>query len=218
MNFKRMYTVKNGGASGWTESTHTTFILSIEDDVLAMTVKAGRNPFPGEINTAFGRLISEYQAQYGTVEKYERAYPYRFTYQEGSSGRQTTFIEIDKGDGFPERKRLLDMSCFGKVGRMSLFVYDFLDLCVADGFFKVLDGNYVYDRESDEFGKDVEMMTIKPRITELEPGWTSCDGSASEIVSIYDIVREGEEPEEDPEEAEEADSADEESDNTEEPT
>jgi hypothetical protein len=189
-DFTRMYVIKNGAAGGWTNSTRTTFTLTVENDYLSMVVKDGRDPFTEEINTAFGHFIQDYEQENGKVELFQRVNPYRFTYRQGSSGCQTTFIEIDKGDGYPSRKRLLDQSCFGKCGSMCLFVYDFLDLCVADGFFTVGDGTYVYAAEEDEFGKELEMQVIRPRLTQYEDGWTQPGEIPDAIVSVHDIVRE----------------------------
>lgn len=73
---------------------------------------------------------------------------------------------------------------------MCLFVYDFLDLCVADGFFTVGDGTYVYAAEEDEFGKELEMQVIRPRLTQYEDGWTQPGEIPDAIVSVHDIVRE----------------------------
>lgn len=203
-NFRRMFVIKNGEAAGWTNSTRTTFVLSVEDNVLTMKVKSGRNPFTNEINTAFGLFLQEYAQEYGQLSTYKRTNPYRFVYQQGLSGRQTTYIELDTGDGFPKRKRLLDMSCFGKVWSMSLFVYDFTDLCVACKFFRVEDGKYVYDQSHDKIGKEIDMTVIRPRYIEHEDGWTQPGNYPEGVIDIHNVVREkpvdSEEPEEDEEE------------------
>lgn len=188
-DFKRMYVVENGAAGGWTDSTRTTFVLSVQDDYLSMVVKSGRNPFTEEVNTAFGRFIRDYEAENGKLETFKRVYPYRFVCREGSSGCQTTYIEIDTGDGYPSRKRLLDQSCFGKCGGICVFVYDMLDLCVTSGFFTVEDGTYVYAEDRDEFGKEVAMSTICPRLTQYEEGWAQPGEFPSTVMGIHDVVR-----------------------------
>lgn len=188
-NMRMMFKVNNGEASGWTDSTHTTFILSIEDNYLRTKVKSGRDPFPEEISTAFGRLLQAYEAETGEkVAVYERRHPYRFTFREGVSGCQTAFIEIDKGDGFPDRRCVTHQTCFGKTPGLSCFVYDFLDLCVVDGFLKVEDGAYVYPEADDEFAKVVDMKEILPRNTGEEEGWTY-PGSWPEKVVPLQVCR-----------------------------
>lgn len=189
-DFTMMFVIENGASGGWTSSTRTTFVLKVENDYLSMVVKSGRDPFTEEINTAFGRFIQAYEQENGKVEIFQRVNPYRFTYRQGSSGCQTTFIEVDKGDGYPMRKRLLDRSCFGKCGSMCLFVYDFLDLCVTEEFFKVEDGAYAYAEDGDEFGKEVEMKMVRPRLTQYEEGWAQPGEFPSTVVSIHNVVRE----------------------------
>lgn len=188
-NFTRMYVIKNGAAGGWTNSTRTTFTLKVESDYLTMTVVDGRDPFTSEINTAFGHFLQDYERENGKLEISKREHPYRFVYQQGRSGRQTAFIEVDHGNGYPSRRRLLDRSCFGKCGSMCLPVYDFLDLCVTNGFFTVEDGKYVYAAEQDKLGQELEMKTIYPRSTQHEEGWAQPGEFPSVVVSIYNTVR-----------------------------
>ncbi len=187
-NFTRMYVVKNGEAGGWTDSTRTTFTLTVKDNLLSMMVRSGRNPFMAEINTAFGSFIRDYERENGKVEIFRRVNPYRFIYRRGSSGCQTIFIEIDKGDGYPSRRRLLDQSCYGKCGSMCLFVYDLLDLCVASGSFTVENGAYSYAEDRDELGKELDMKVVGPRLTQYEEGWAQ-PGEFPSVVSIHDVVR-----------------------------
>lgn len=168
-NFKRLFVVKNGSVGGWSDSDQTSFIISVEDERLSIRRKSGRDMFAHEINTAFGRFIQEYEAEFGEkIALYKRHYPYRFCFRQGSSGCQDTFIEIDKGDGFPERKFIMHQSCFGKSAGLTCFVYDFLDLCVAADFFDIDDGKYNYAGED----IDYELTSVKPRLTWYENGWT----------------------------------------------
>ena len=180
-DFKRLFVVRNGASSGWTSSDRTSFIISVEGNFLYVKGKTGRDMFAHEINTAFGRFLEEYEKEFGEkVEVIERRHPYRFCYRQGSSGCQDTFIEINKGDGFPERKFLMHQSCFGKCSGFSCFVEDFLDLCVAGGFFSVEDGSYHYPGEDIEY----EMEVYRPRLVEYEDGWTNPWERPTEVVRL----------------------------------
>ncbi len=186
-DFKRLFVVRNGESNGWTSSTRTSFIISVEADELRVSWKSGRDMFAYEINTALGRFLKEYEAEYGEkVALYERRNPYRFCYRQGSSGCQDTYIEIDKGDGFPERKFLMHESCFGKCCGLKVFVYDFLDLCLAGHFLKAEDGFYTYT-EADDGNADCEMQVIKPRMVELEEGWTSPYVKSESVVYLRTV-------------------------------
>lgn len=199
MDFSRMFVV-NGVAAGWTEVSKAVFILSVVGDYLKLILKAGRDPFAYEVNTALGRFLEEYEAEYGPVERYQRSHPYRFAFSQGMSGRQDTFIEIDNGDGYPTRHHLMHESCYGKASDMGGFVYDYLDLCVVGGFFEIKDGCYRYIREEDKAADAVEMKVVKPRLTEYEEGWTSPYGYPKDVVYLK-VCREAPEPESDDEEA-----------------
>lgn len=173
-DFSRLFIIKNGERGGWTDSTRTSFVISVKDDKLTVAVKSGRDMYTSEINTAFGRFLKEYEAEFGEkIALYERRNRYRFCYREGSSGCQDTYIEIDTGDGFPVRKFIMHESCFGKNGGFDCYVYDFLDLCVASAsnFLTIEDGFYAYQDE--DANSEVEMQVIKPRLTDYEEGWTS---------------------------------------------
>lgn len=172
-NFSRLFVIKNGECGGWTSSTRTSFVISVENDGLSVKGKSGRDMYASEINTAFGRFLKEYEAEFGEkVALYERRNRYRFCFREGSSGCQDTYIEIDMGDGFPVRKFMMHESCYGKNGGFGCFVYDFLDLCIASKFLIVEDGFYVYPEDEDA-NSELEMQVIKPRLIEYEEGWTS---------------------------------------------
>ena len=175
-NMSRLYAIKDSGSySGWTTVDRTSFVISVKGDMLTVTKKSGRDMYPKEINTAFGRFLQEYEQEFGEkVALYERSNPYRFCFRTGSSGCQDTFIEIDTDrDGFPQRKFMLHQSCFGKCEGFSCFAYDFLDLCVAEGFFGVTeDGFYVY-REEEDSNSECEIQTVKPRLLAYEEGWNS---------------------------------------------
>ena len=205
-NFTRLFKVTDGNADGWTDSTRTTFVLKIESNILEMYVKGGRNPFVQEVNTAFGLLLKEYETEFGEkVETYHRRCRYRFCFTEGMSGCQDTYIEYDKnGDGFPTRSHMLHESCFSKASNVKCFVYDFLDLCVAIGFISSEDGCYIYDPENDA-NSDMHVSIIKPRLLDLEDGWTSPYDHASQIVYLKTVRERPEEPED----SEESGSADE---------
>lgn len=185
MNFKRLFVVENGESGGWTNSTKTSFIIAVEDDELKVTCISGRDMYAAEINTAFGRFLLEYQKEVGKkVETYRRTNRYRFAYRQGSSGCQDTFIEIDKGDGFPQRRFLMHQSCFGKNGGFKAFVYDFLDLCVASGFLVIEDGCYVYHEEEDAYAADLHTRIVKPRLVEYEEGWSEPWARPTEVVYL----------------------------------
>lgn len=172
-NFKRLFVINDGECGGWSNSTRTSFVISVEDDELSIKVKSGRDMYVSEINTAFGRFLKEYEAEFGEkVALYERHNRYRFCFREGSSGCQDTFIEVDRGDGFPVRKFMMHESCFGKSCGFDCFVYDFLDLCVASEFLVVEDGFYTY-HEDEDANSELKMQVIKPRLIEYEEGWTS---------------------------------------------
>ena len=202
-NFRRLFAINNGGANGWTASTKTSFIISIENDELNVKWKSGRDMFASEINTAFGRLLQAYEAEFGEkIALFERKNCYRFCYRQGSSGCQDTYIEVDKGDGFPERKFLMHESCFGKCDGIRCFVYDFLDLCLAGHFLKVENGFYIYPEEEDA-NSGLKMKLIKPRLTEYEEGWTSSWEKPEAVVYLKTVrERPGEEREEESEESE----------------
>lgn len=188
-DFSRLFVIKNGKFSGWTNSTRTSFVISVENDELSVKGKSGRDMYASEINTAFGRFLKEYEAEFGEkVALYERHNRYRFCYRQGSSGCQDTYIEIDMDDGFPVRKLMMHESCFGKNGGFDCFVYDFLDLCVASRFLDVEDGFYTY-LEDEDANSELEMQVIKPRLIEYEKGWTS-PWEKPEGVVYLSVVRE----------------------------
>lgn len=180
-NFKRLFVVKNGAVGGWSDSDRTSFIIEVVGNYLFVKHKTGRDMFAHEINTAFGRFIEEYEAEFGEkIAIYERRYPYRFCFRQGGSGCQDTFIEINKGDGFPERQFIMHESCYGKTAGFTCFVYDFLDLCVAAGFFDIDEGNYVYPGEEIEY----ELTSVKPRLTKYEEGWRMPGDRPSGVVYL----------------------------------
>lgn len=198
-DFSRMFVI-NGVAAGWTESTKTVFVLSVVGDYLRLILKAGRDPFAYEVNSALGRFLEEYEAENGPVERYQRSHPYRFVYSAGMSGRQDTFIEVDNGDGYPTRHHLMHESCYGKASDMRGFVYDLLDFCVVGNFFEIKDGCYRYIREEDKAADAVEMKVVKPRLTEYEEGWANSSDYPDDVVYLK-VCRETPEPEFDGEEA-----------------
>lgn len=173
-DMSRLFVINNTGkTSGWTSVDRTSFVMSVDHNTLSVTKKSGRDMYPEEINTAFGRFLKEYEQEFGErVALYERTHPYRFCFRTGISGCQDTYIEVNSGDGFPQRKFMLHMSCFGKCEGFRVFIYDFLDLCVAERFLSVDDGFYAYC-EDDDANSDCEMQTIKPRLVSYEEGWTS---------------------------------------------
>lgn len=206
-NFRRLFVIKNGNSGGWTDSTRTSFVISVENDMLSVVCKSGRDMYAGEINTAFGRFLKEYEAEF--VEKvalYERHNRYRFCYRQGSSGCQDTYIETDMGDGFPVRKFMMHESCFGKNGGFSCFVYDFLDLCVACKFFVAEDGFYAYPEEEDN-NSELEMQVIKPRLVEYEEGWTNPWEKPEGVVYLRTVREKPEDPEEADEESDDDDTS-----------
>ena len=183
-NFRRLFVVNNGS-----DSRRTSFVIAVEEDMLSVRVKSGRDMFANEINTAFGRFLKEYEAEFSEkVALYERHSHYRFCFRQGSSGCQDTYIEFDKGDGFPERKFLMHESCFGKCGGFKCFVYDFFDLCLASDFLKAEDGFYTYS-EANDGNADCEMQVIKPRMLAFEEGWTP-PWEKSDSVVYLNVVRE----------------------------
>lgn len=195
-DFSRLFVINDGDSSGWTNSTRTSFVIAVKADVLTVRWKSGRDMFAKEINTAFGRFLKEYEAEYGDkVPTYERRCRYRFCFRQGSSGCQDTYIEIDKGDGFPERKFLMHQSCYDKCPAFRCFVYDFLDLCIAGGFLKAEGGFYTYP-EADDGNADCEMQVIKPRMTQYEEGWTQPWRESDGVVPLI-VVREEPKAEED---------------------
>ena len=195
-DFSRLFVIKNGECGGWTSSTRTSFVISVKNDELSVKRKSGRDMYTAEINTAFGRFLKEYEAEFGEkVALYERRNRYRFCFRQGSSGCQDTYIEIDMGDGFPVRKFMMHESCFGKSGGFGCFVYDFLDLCVAAGFFVVEDGFYAYPEDEDA-NSGLEMRVIKPRLIEYEEGWTSPWEKSEGVVYLRTVREKPEDPEE----------------------
>ena len=195
-DFSRLFIIKNGECGGWTSSTRTSFVISVENDELSVKGKSGRDMYASEINTAFGRFLKEYEAEFGEkVALYERRNRYRFCFRQGSSGCQDTYIEIDMGDGFPVRKFMMHESCFGKNGGFGCFVYDFLDLCVASKFLVAEDGFYAYPEDEDA-NTEFEMQVIKPRLIEYEEGWTSPWEKPEAIVYLRTVREKPEDPEE----------------------
>lgn len=195
-DFSRLFMV-SGVAAGWTNASKTVFVLSVVGNYLRLILKAGRDPFAYEVNSALGRLLEEYEAEYGPVERHQRSHPYRFTFSQGMSGRQDTFIEIDNGDGYPTRHHLMHESCYGKASDIGGFVYDYLDLCVVGNFFEIKDGCYRYIREEDEAADTVEMRVVKPRFVEYEEGWVSPSDYPEGVVYLRVCREEVPEPESD---------------------
>ena len=193
--FSRLFVVENGESGGWTNSDRTSFTIAVDDcDRLTVNKKSGRDMYAAEINTAFGKFLEEYEAEYGEkVTLYERTNRYRFCFRSGVSGCQDTYLEIDKGDGFPERKFMMHESCFGKSSGFACFVYDFLDLCVAGGFLKAEDGAYVYP-ETEDTNSGCEMKVIKPRLVFYEEGWTSPWQRPDAVVPLQVCREKPEEP------------------------
>ena len=176
--------VDSGKSSGWTNCDRTSFIVEVRCDQLTVTKKSGRDMYPEEINTAIGRFLKEYESVFGEkIAIFKRTHPYRFCFKTGVSGCQDTYIEVDTGDGFPTRKRICRQSCFGKSGGFHCFAYDFLDLCVADGFLVVKDGFYTYEEEED-FNSTSSMQMIKPRLLEYEEGWAQPFERPSKVVPL----------------------------------
>ena len=203
-DFSRIFVVTDGGCAGWTDSDRTSFVISVNYDALDVTIKSGRDAFASEINTAFGLFLEEYEAEFGEkIPVYERESRYRFCYRQGSSGCQDTFIEIDRGDGFPDRKFLMHESCYGKSAGIHCFVYDFLDLCVAGGFFTVEDGCYKYPKESDAAASDCNMKVFRPRLLKYEEGWTNPGERPSGVVYLRTCREVPAEPDENGEDGEE---------------
>lgn len=195
-DFSRLFIIKNGECGGWTNSTRTSFVISVENDELSVKGKSGRDMYVSEINTAFGRFLKEYEAEFGEkVALYERRNRYRFCFRQGSSGCQDTYIEIDMGDGFPVRKFMMHESCLGKNGGFSCFVYDFLDLCVASKFLVAEDGFYTYSEDKDA-NSELEMKVIKPRLIEYEEGWTSPWEKPEGVVYLRTVREKPKDPEE----------------------
>ena len=204
-NIRRLFVVQNNGAAGWTSVDRTVFTISLENDWLRVVKKSGRDMFPSEINTAIGRLLQEYRAEFEVpLARYRRQHRYRFCYRTGQSGCQDTFIEVDKGDGFPERKFLFHESCYGKCSGFECFAYDFLDLCVAEGFLADEDGTYVYHQEQDA-GADVEMTIVKPRLLGYEHGWNTPWTSTPRGAVPLEVCLEVPEPEDEPDPADAGD-------------
>ena len=189
-DFKRLIVINDGDYNGWTSSTRTAFIISVEGNYLKVSGYSGRDMFPHEINTAFGRFLRLYEQEFGEkVALSERAYPYRFAHRTGVSGCQDTFIEVERVDGYPDRKFLMHQSCFGKCDGFSCWVYDFLDLCLVSGFLKDVDGFYFYDPEEDA-KSGLEMKIIKPRLTHLEEGWIQPHEHTGKVVALRTVREE----------------------------
>ena len=64
-DFKKLFVVKNGGSSGWTDSDRSTFVVSVECNILQVYCKSGRDMFPHEVNTAIGRFRKAYEEEFG---------------------------------------------------------------------------------------------------------------------------------------------------------
>lgn len=198
-DFSRLFIIKEEDG-GWASS----FVISVENDKLSIKGKSGRDMYASEINTAFGRFLKEYEAEFGEkVALYERRNRYRFCFRQGSSGCQDTYIEIDDmDDGFPIRKFIMHESCFGKNGGFGCFVYDFLDLCVASKFLIVENGFYVYPEDEDA-NSELEMEVIKPRLIEYEEGWTSPWERPEGVVYLKTVREKPDDPAETDEESDE---------------
>ncbi len=201
----------DGSCGGWTDSCRSVVRVELSGSYVSLSVKSGRNPMLSELPAVLGLLLKEYEKENGSLMEYERKRDYRFCYVRGFSGCADYYIETRSGDGFPERKHLLAKSCFDKVGRVSGFVYDFLDLAISAGCaFEKRDGHYFFDRSKDEFLANGGTITcIKPRLYEYEEGWT-CPRDIAPIVPLLvcrkaPLMEELDEPEPEKTESEETD-------------
>lgn len=182
-NFARMF-VTEGENISWTDANKTGFIIAVRDGEFSVYKKFGRDMYTQEINTAFGKFLQEYEAEFGEkIAVGKRTCRYRFCYHEGMSGAQDTYIEYDDGDGFPRRKHITHMSCFGKSDGLRCYFYDFADLCVTERFLKIEDGCYIYDEENDA-NSEQEFKIIKPRLLWYEEGWVSPYERPTEVVPL----------------------------------
>lgn len=92
-----------------------------------LTVKGGRKPYERESLFALSCFLGEYAKETGELEVFPRNYPFRFFSGSRTSGAEDIFVEWDKdGDGFPSRKKVLSLSCFGKAEICNSFLYDVL--------------------------------------------------------------------------------------------
>lgn len=194
INFTRLFIAEDSaGQVGFqgANSSRSGFIINVSgNDMLTVTSKFGCAPTTGEVNTALGRFLTEYEVKHGAIEKYKRTNRYRFAFYSGPTGCQDTYIETDTGDGFPSRKRICHMSMYGKVNEdIKCFIYDFLDMCVAEGFLTIKDGCYHYDASTDA---NAEMVAkcIKPRLVHEESGWVNPDSGELPKVVPLAIARE----------------------------
>lgn len=174
-DFARLFVIDNAGMyAGWSRCTKTSFVIAVKEDVLEVKKKSGRDMLFEEVLAAFTRFMEEYEANFGQkIKIFIRGQYYRFVRRTGTSGCVDYFIEIDKGDGFPERRHLLRVSCFDKTSGFKCAVMDFLDFLAARGEIGADNGFYIPYRLEQSALAEVEMKVVKPRLTAFESGWTA---------------------------------------------
>lgn len=153
-------------------ASKSVFTISVRDDRLMVRPKSGRHPLAAEVNSAIGKLLLEYEQEYGEkIPVFERQSQYRFCCRTGMSGCEDTYIEYDPhGDGFPVRKHLLRETCYGKTPGFQVFVYDYLDLMVCSGFLSIEESHYHYNVDDDAMAGAI-VKVIPSRCLAEEDGW-----------------------------------------------
>ena len=171
--------ITNGDAEGWSGSTHTEFVVSMSETTISVEHIKGRDMFTTEVFSAVCRILQVYNHIYGVTYKYDRKSKFRYTFREGMSGCEDTYIEwVSKDNRFPNRKFLFHTSCFGKTGGMVVFKYDLLDYLLLQGILYLREEEdtgrkyYAYDLTSDPI-LDQEFFLIDPRDIDKEEGWAS---------------------------------------------
>jgi|GEM_PF-4572520 len=182
MKKKNMYIFESRSSEEYGKKTG--IIIKLNDNILEVKTLFGCCPIIDEVDFLIKIFLSEYTKEV-PLKKYERKVRYRFIMKEGMSRAVDYFIETEGEEWeFPKRKLIYHESMEGKLNRgMKIFIYDYLDLSVVQGMYYLDDkDNYIYNSEDCNFTLDC--ITVGPRNTREELGWTSPDEMASEVIDI----------------------------------
>ena len=126
---RKIFVVENQKATGWTEGTRSVVGLSLEGMELRLVVLKGINPTVEAVMTLITRDGVIPEETWKAACDYKRTAPYKVLKREGMSGCIEIFLSyLEEADGFfcERRSPVLYVSCFGKVGRVKVFLPDLL--------------------------------------------------------------------------------------------
>ena len=164
---------------------HPKYLVEVKNDILRVEHIGGRRLTRKEVNMAVAKVLLDDEK----VERYQRKNRFRFVYQL-KRGLKAAFIELEKMPGLPEKRPLFTEGKHEKCESIICFVYDFLDLCVADGFLDIADLAWASGRHSSYYrchsqDKYTGIRVKRYRDTTAEPGWNEPNGEIHRAEIVY---------------------------------